>query len=69
MIPDGFATTSEAYWKFLKVNGIKDKIQDLLNDLEKRKRPLDVVGKAIRRIILRDHFPEEVAQEIGGILF
>ena len=39
-IPDGFATTSEAYWKFLEANGLKEKISTYLRELEKGKKPL-----------------------------
>jgi len=33
-IPNGFATTSEAYWLLLEENGIKDEIASTLSDLD-----------------------------------
>jgi pyruvate, water dikinase len=63
-IPDGFATTSEAYWKFLEVNNLKEKIQSRLQELAKDEKSLDEAGKEIRRLFLRSHFPEEIAQDI-----
>ena len=33
-VPDGFATTAEAYWKFLQTGDLKDQIRDRLQELE-----------------------------------
>ena len=63
-IPDGFATTSNAYWRFIESNKLKEKIQTSLLQLEKQEKTLDEIGKEIRRLFLRSHFPEDVAQEI-----
>ena len=63
-IPDGFATTADAYWLFLTENGLKDKIQSLMQELESGNKPLEETGKEIRRLFLRSHFPEEIAAEI-----
>jgi pyruvate,water dikinase len=63
-IPDGFATTADAYRMFLTANNLKDKIQDLMRELESGNKPLEETGKEIRRLFLRSHFPEEIAREI-----
>ena len=63
-IPDGFATTAEAYWQFLEANHLKEKIQSILNELESGTRSLEETGKEIRRLFLRSHFPEDIAREI-----
>jgi len=63
-IPDGFATTSEAYWKFIEANKLRDKIKFLITDFENGSRPLSEIGKLIRRLFLRGVFPDEIAQEI-----
>ena len=63
-VPDGFATTAEAYWRFLEENDLKDKLGALLQELEGEKKPLDKVGKAIRSLLLRAEFPEDIAGEI-----
>lgn len=63
-VPDGFATTAAAYWEYLQYNGLNDKISDLLNQLERGKRSLDLAGAAIRRLIRHAAFPEGIAREI-----
>ena len=63
-VPEGFATTAEAYWRFLEENDLKDKIGALLQELEGKKKPLDKVGKAIRSLLLRAEFSEDIAGEI-----
>ena len=39
-VPAGFATTSDAYWRFVKANGLRDIISSSLNDLEAGKLTL-----------------------------
>jgi len=63
-VPDGFATTSEAYWKFLDENKIRQKIDALINEMHKGSKPLNVVGPSIRKLFLRSEFPADVAAEI-----
>jgi pyruvate,water dikinase len=63
-IPDGFATTAAAYWKFLEANRLKDKIAGLIQQLKAEQKPLAEVGKAIRSLFLRGEFPEEIAADI-----
>ena len=63
-VPDGFATTAEAYWKFLEANELTDKLKSELKDLKDRKKPLDKVGKAIRSLFLHAEFPEDIARDI-----
>ncbi len=63
-VPDGFATTSEAYWEFIKSNDLKSQIQDYLNKLENNSKSLAEVGKGIRRLFLQAEFPEAVKDAI-----
>ena len=63
-IPDGFATTSAAYWRFLEANNLKEKIETRLMEMEKGKKTLDATGREIRRLFLRSEFPADVAQDI-----
>jgi len=65
-VPDGFATTAEAYRLFLKENDIEQKLRDLLKELSENKKPLAKVGKAIRRLFYGAEFPEEVQKGIRG---
>ncbi len=63
-VPQGFATTGEAYWKFVEANRIKEKIRTQLNNLEKKKESLERIGKSIRRLFLKSEFPDEVIDSI-----
>ncbi|MBE9171427.1 hypothetical protein IQ238_29365 [Pleurocapsales cyanobacterium LEGE 06147] len=63
-VPNGFATTADAYWEFLQANDLKEKIQAHLDELEAEKQSLEKVGKSIRRLFLRASFPESVAEAI-----
>lgn len=64
-VPDGFATTAQAYWDFLKFNDLDEKIADLIADLKKKKRSLDKVGQSIRDLIVSGNFPPEIIQEMS----
>ncbi len=64
-IPDGFATTSDAYWHFLDHNGLREPITKLLAKLDVR----DVVqlaktGQQIRHWFLSANLPPELVTEI-----
>jgi pyruvate, water dikinase len=37
-VPDGFATTAEAYWRFLEANELKEKIHGHLEDLRNEQK-------------------------------
>lgn len=64
-VPNGFATTAEAFRHFLKVTGIDQEVHRLLAELQ----PDDVVslqrcGQAIRQVILSTPLPVELEQAI-----
>lgn len=63
-VPDGFATTAEAYWQFLRQGNLKDEVRQHLDALEAGERPLSDVGPAIRKLFLRTEFPEAVETAI-----
>jgi len=63
-IPDGFATTSEAYWKYVEANNLKSEIESRLKLMDQGKKTLDETGKEIRRLFLKSDFPEEIAVDI-----
>ena len=63
-VPDGFATTADAYWEFIEENNIKDKIQSLLDQLDEDEQSLAEVGQSIRRLFLEGNFPEAVEKSI-----
>jgi pyruvate,water dikinase len=63
-IPDGFATTSDAYWEFLEYNNLNKKIHAHLQEWEKGEKTLEETGKSIRRLFLRSEFPDKIDQDI-----
>jgi len=64
-IPNGFATTSDAYWLLLQKNQIKDKIAQILSDLDiSDMKNLQIRGKKVRELILASQLPEVLENEI-----
>ncbi|MBW7852011.1 MAG: phosphoenolpyruvate synthase [Rhodospirillales bacterium] len=63
-VPDGFATTSEAYWHLLDQAGLRPRIGEALARLDRAPDALAVVGADIRRMILEAHLPERLADAI-----
>ncbi len=64
-IPDGFATTSFAYFKFIEEAGIKKEVRQVLKGLNVRNYgQLAEAGSKIRRLILNSEFPEQLKEEI-----
>ncbi len=64
-VPHGFATTTAAYWEFLKANDLGGKIEAWLQDWRQGAKSLEETGKAIRRLFLRAHYPQEIAAAIS----
>lgn len=63
-VPTGFATTANAYWKFLEANNLIDPVQSFLTELKNGDRPLEEIGKAIRQAFYQSTFPDEIATSI-----
>ncbi|OGH95324.1 MAG: phosphoenolpyruvate synthase [Candidatus Melainabacteria bacterium GWA2_34_9] len=64
-IPDGFAVTSQAYWKLLEVNRLYDPLKNLFRTLDtKNFSNLSEVGKQARQLILDSEIPAEIQDEI-----
>ncbi len=64
-IPNGFATTSDAYWLMLEKNNIKEKIKKILDLLDAEDtESLQQTGTAIRELILNSQIPKELESEI-----
>lgn len=63
-VPDGFATTAEAYRDYLEANSLSGPIAAHLVDLAAGKATLGETGHAIRSLILRGDWPEETARAI-----
>lgn len=64
-IPNGFATTSEAYWHFLDSAGILDKLKDAMSGLNNADvKDLAARGKRARELILESDLPEDLWMDI-----
>ncbi|MFH6769042.1 phosphoenolpyruvate synthase [Gaetbulibacter aquiaggeris] len=65
-IPNGYATTSGAFWEFLKENNIQDSLKDLLKQLDKRNYSnLKTIGEQARALILNGKFSSILIEEIA----
>jgi pyruvate,water dikinase len=64
-IPNGFATTADAYLLFLDHNHLTDRIHQKIDAWKQGRQSLQETGKGIRRLILKAIFPEELETEIG----
>ncbi|MEX0618495.1 MAG: phosphoenolpyruvate synthase [Pseudohongiellaceae bacterium] len=63
-VPGGFATTADAYWHFLDHNNIRHGITEKLGQWSVEGVSLETVGYAIRRLIGKGEFPQDLADEI-----
>jgi pyruvate,water dikinase len=64
-IPDGFATTADAYWHFLKENQLQDQLKDLLAKLDKKEfTNLKTIGQQARALITKAKIPEDLRNDI-----
>jgi pyruvate,water dikinase len=64
-VPNGFATTAEAYQHFLEASGIKAKIKDILKDLNTKDiKNLFARGKKVRDLIIKTELPKELREEV-----
>ena len=60
-VSPGFATTAQAYWRFIEQNGLGPLITAKLAELTSAKASISETGSAIRAAILRGAWPEDVA--------
>lgn len=64
-VPNGFATTSDAFWALLDENELRDRIGGLLADLDKRDvDSLKRTGSTIRSLIRNAKLPELLEREL-----
>jgi len=63
-VPAGFATTADAYWRFVEANGLRDTLSGSLNDFEAGKLTLAEAGSAVRRAFLHGTWPDQLAASI-----
>ena len=64
-VPNGFATTAEAYWHYLAHNNLTDTIRERLKNIDSRNlSQLEQAGADIRRSIMEGKMPPDLAEEI-----
>ena len=63
-VPDGFATTADAYWHYLTVNDLKDEIWAHLEALSDGDQSLGDTGAAIRELVRHGTMPSDMATAI-----
>lgn len=63
-VPDGFATTSDAYRSFLDANGIEAAMRSRILDYRSGDASLRATGEAIRELFLGSEFPDDIAESI-----
>ena len=64
-VPNGFATTSDAFWDFLDKNQLRKPLEDVLASLDTNTYVnLNEIGKKARDLILGGTFSDEFSQKI-----
>ena len=64
-VPDGFATTSDAYHRFIGDTGLAERITGLVDGLDTEDtRRLAEVGKEIRTAVVEQEFPEDLEADV-----
>lgn len=62
-VPDGFATTAEAYWQFLDHNDLRERIGEQIDEYHNG-ADLQDIGERIRTSIREAEFPEDLTRAI-----
>ena len=63
-VPDGFATTADAYRRFLDANGIEAAMRSRIQSYRSGETSLRATGEAIRELFLDSEFPDDIAGSI-----
>src|SRR5689334_14566309 len=64
-IPDGFAITADAFWFFIDRNRLREKLNELLGNLDTKDfSNLGYIGKQARSMILSNSLPHELQTAI-----
>ncbi|MFH1967764.1 MAG: PEP/pyruvate-binding domain-containing protein [bacterium] len=66
-VPNGFATTADAYFYFLEQTGLKSQISEILTGLDaKNIKNLQEKGLAVRKLILGAELPQDFKNDISS---
>jgi pyruvate,water dikinase len=63
-VPAGFATTSDAYWRFIEYNKLEPAIREAVAHFVDGSIPLAETGRTVRELILKAKWPDDVAEAI-----
>ncbi|PRX10046.1 UNVERIFIED_ORG: phosphoenolpyruvate synthase [Martelella mediterranea] len=63
-VPQGFATTADAYRGFIEANGLEQVIAERVKALEEGRTTLHEAGTAVRTAIIAGEWPKETAEAI-----
>jgi len=63
-VPEGFATTADAYWALLDANDLRGRIGAEIERLHSGEHELAEVGRTIRELVLAAEFPAELRDAI-----
>lgn len=63
-VPDGFATTSEAYREYIRANNLEKRMRREIDGLASGKQSLAKTGRAVRLLLRNGKFPKAVEREI-----
>ena len=63
-VPDGFATTADAYRRFLEANGIEAAMRSRIKSYRSGETSLRATGEAIRELFLDSEFPADIGESI-----
>lgn len=66
-VPDGFATTADAFWYFLDTNNLKSRLSELMQSIDRKQfSNLASIGAEARKLIMDAKFPRDLEQEISA---
>jgi pyruvate,water dikinase len=66
-VPNGFATTVDAYWHYLEENGIKGELEEAMDQLDLDQfTNLAEVSRSAQALILKGRIPDDVGKAIGA---
>ncbi|HEX6332665.1 MAG TPA: PEP/pyruvate-binding domain-containing protein, partial [Flavisolibacter sp.] len=64
-VPDGFATTSAAFWKFIDTNSLRPRLEQLMQSLDRQRYTnLAATGMLARQLLMQAEMPAEVVSDI-----
>lgn len=64
-IPNGFASTSTAFWNFLKENDIRQALENVISGLDRNQYTnLNLIGTRARNLILKSEFSKEFSNAL-----